>query len=296
MTTYYQIAGILILIESEYELKDDDAFSIYRMDPQKAHRIPGKFCYKITVARDGIHPPLEGKRLYSDLLNLYLEKDGKVFRFFKIPLANWLAAWCETTGTRSLTIHYQAAAGAYFERSTGCFNAASFETILYTFNKYLFHCSYIDVGGEAILFTAHSGGGKTTHGILWEKSGHGEMINGDRAVLEKTKKTAENTTGYIVHGLPIAGSSNVFKNRSLPLKAIFILEKSHANEVVDLPLRQQFIKVFEQMTIHSWDSEFVDAVAAFTEGLVCTVPVRLLRCRPDLEAVEVVRNVMNTNE
>ena len=104
-----------------------------------------------------------------------------------------------------------------------------------------------------MLFSAHSGGGKTTPALLWEQSGLGEMINGDRAVIGKIEEAQTETegsggqksnskVGYMVYGLPIAGSSKVFKNRSLPLRAIFMLEKAPINEVVDIPPSKRFCR------------------------------------------------------
>ena len=331
MKSEYLIAGILISVETPLSLKDTLEFSLYKVGKEVNSTIPiynrnikeksvifdnkpesTDSVYEICLLEDKDHPPLKGRLLFRDELNLYLENNGETLHFFSIPLTGKLAAWCETKGSRSLTIHFQPTAAFYFENALGCFNAASFEYILFSFGKYLFHCSYVDIGGEAVLFSAHSGGGKTTHGLLWEKSGFGEMINGDRAVIEKQQcsnkcgdtdntqdpatppnpteaKTYLHRSGYMVHGLPIAGSSCVFKNRSLPLNAIFILEKAPVNEVIDLPPSKQFLKVFEQLTIHTWDREFVSAAADFTADLILHVPVKLLRCRPDTEAVDTVR-------
>ena len=320
MKNYFLIAGILISVEAPYELHDDEGYSRYRVrgkdgivaecngdnspeaqpivaegngtDTSSNRKAAGQ-CYEIRLIEDMEHPPLEGTVLFQNEMNLFLEKDGEVQHFFCIPLTRRLAAWCETTGETSLTIHYRSFARRYFQETFGCFNAVSFEYILFFFRKFMLHCSYVDTGGEAVLFTAHSGGGKTTHGLLWEKSGLGEMINGDRAVLEKQGTTDQ--PRYFAHGLPIAGSSKVFKNRSLPLRAIFLLEKAPVNEVVDLPPSRKFMRVFEQITIHTWDREFANAVTNFVADLIQEVPVRLLRCRPDFEAVETVREALRTS-
>ena len=338
MKSNYLIAGILISVEAPLSLNDTFAFSLYRVgeyanstSPLHAENIEEKSIifndktdsadcvYKICLLEDEDHPLLKGSLLFQDEMNLYLDDYGETLHFFKIPLTGKLAAWCETKGARSLTIHFRPTAAPYFRNSLGCFNAASFEYILFSFGKYLFHCSYIDVDGEAVLFSAHSGGGKTTHGLLWEQTGFGEMINGDRAVIEEQQrpnacgdadstqdpaappspekaKTHLRKQEYMVHGLPIAGSSGVFKNRSLPLKAIFMLEKAPVNEVIDLPPSKQFLKVFEQLTVHTWDREFVTAATDFTAELIRHVPVKLLRCRPDSEAVDKVRGALAEND
>lgn len=281
--TNYKIARIIISVESICGLNDNEGYSLYRIAERDDGGASADARYEIRLVEDSDFPAMEGRVLFQNEMNLYLEKDGGILHFFRIPLTRWVAAWCETTEERSLTIHFKPAARAYFGEAIGCFNAAAMEYVLYVFRRFLFHCSYVDVEGEAVLFSAHSGGGKTTHGLLWEQCGLGEMINGDRAVIEKVDG------GYMAHGLPIAGSSNVFKNRSLPLRAIFMLEKAPVNEVVELSPSRQFMQVFEQMTIHTWDREFVGAAADFVTELIGNVPVRLLRCRPDEGAVQAVR-------
>ena len=325
MRVEFIIAHIRIVVEAPYELNVTEGYSFYQVpsqdesvpEMQESHiadfydtrdRICGQSeqsgYYEIHMMEDSAFPKIEGRILFRNEMNLYLNtKEGEVLHFFRIPLTRQVAAWCETMGKQALTIHYQQVARNYFESVAGCFNAAAFENILFIYRKFLFHCSYVDIGGEAVLFSAHSGGGKTTHALLWEQCGLGEMINGDRAAIEKvgdSQYDEENRNPersyrqkYMVHGLPIAGSSNVFKNRSLPLCAIFMLEKAPVNEVVELLPTERFLKVLEQVTIHTWDREFVNTASDFVAELVQNVPVKILRCRPDKGAVDVVRKALN---
>ena len=323
MKTQFNIAQIWISVETSFELNISKEYSLYLANPcmtdtsenKEFNFISGtkgadwnelrerdELCdsYEIRMVEDFAFPKMEGKILFHNEMNLYLEtNEGGSLHFFRIPLTNQTAAWCETTGRHSLTIHYRKTAKEYFKNVFGCFNAAAFENILYVFRKFLFHCSYVDVRGEAVLFSAHSGGGKTTHALLWEKCGLGEMINGDRAVLEKAESEEDRMKkrgykpGYIVHGLPIAGSSNVFKNRSLPLRAIFMLEKAPINEIVEIPPAKRFLLVLEQFTIHTWDRDFVEAASKFAAELVQNVPVMVLKCRPDEGAVRVVKEELD---
>lgn len=328
MRTEFIIARIRIAVEAPYELSVTEGYTLYQAGsqevglPEKREKGLSDFqsgnnqeiiCeqngqrnyYEIRMVEDSAFPKMEGRILFQNEMNLYLEKeDGEVLHFFRIPFTRMVAAWCEATNRYALTIHYRQEAKEYFRSAFGCFNAAAFESILHTYGKYLFHCSYVDVGGEAVLFSAHSGGGKTTHALLWEQCGLGEMINGDRAVIEKNgwahvgvgdsgNRDKSYRYEYMVHGLPIAGSSNVFKNRSLPLRAIFMLEKAPVNEVVDIPPAKRFLQVIEQITIHTWDRDFVRETADFVEELIQSVPVKLLRCRPDIGAVDAVREALD---
>ena len=315
ISTDYMIAQILISVETRCELSDNEGYALYRIGThvsvkdlagrkktgylsvysdlsEKQIEIRERHLpvfeettvdnrYEIKMVEDSNFPSMKGLILFQNETNLFLENEGRTLHFFRIPLTRWAAAWCEMTGKKSLTIHFRPEAEKYFRNTVGCFNAASFEYILYLFHRFMFHCSYVDVGGEAVLFSARSGGGKTTHGLLWEECGLGEMINGDRAAIEKTN-------GFIVHGLPIAGSSRVFTNRSLPLRAIFMIEKAPVNEVAELSPTRQFKMILEQLSVHPWNRDFVNAAADFVTDLISNVPIRLLRCRPDKGAVMAV--------
>ena len=283
--TDYLIAQILISIENRCELSDNEGYALYRVGTREFRKEPAGHCYEIKMVEDSNFPSMKGQILFQNETNLFLEDEGRTLHFFRIPLTRWAAAWCEITEKKSLTIHFRPEAEKYFKSAVGCFNAASFEYILYLFHRFMFHCSYVDVGGEAVLFSARSGGGKTTHGLLWEKYGLGEMINGDRAAIEKAN-------GYVVHGLPIAGSSRVFTNRSLPLRAIFMIEKAPVNEVAELSPSRQFMMILEQLSVHPWNREFVNAAADFATDLIGNVPVRVLRCRPDKGAVMAVMEAL----
>ena len=45
------------------------------------------------------------------------------------------------------------------------------------------HCSFLDAGGSALLFSGPSGIGKTTQAQLWVREKGARIINGDRALL-----------------------------------------------------------------------------------------------------------------
>lgn len=316
------IARIQISVEAPYEIEAEGGYALYltnskkMKEPDKNKNLQVYYdweaaqekygpcaCYEIRMVEDAAFSVTTGTILFQNEMNLYVEeKNGEVLHYFHIPFTRSIAAWCEAPDKHSLMIHYRPAHRDYFRDAVGCFNAAAFENILYTYEKFLFHCSYVDAGGEAVLFSADSGGGKTTHALLWEQSGLGEMINGDRAVLEKVecdefdadeKRHGDKKPGYIVHGLPIAGSSNVFKNRSLPLRAVFMLEKAPVNEVVELSPSKRFLRIIEQITIHTWDREFVSSATDFVSELVQNIPVKLLRCRPDEGAVQAVRQALS---
>ena len=94
----------------------------------------------------------------------------------------------------------------------------------------LFHGSAIAVDGEAYLFTAKSGTGKSTHTALWRQM-FGEravMINDDKPLLKLT------SDGVLVCGTPWNGKHGLGCNRMVPLKAICILERAEQNTITPI--------------------------------------------------------------
>lgn len=90
----------------------------------------------------------------------------------------------------------------------------------------LFHGSAVAKGGEAYLFTAKSGTGKTTHTRLWlAQFPDAHVVNGDKPLLRIGSE------GVSVCGTPWMGKENYGCNEELPLKAICVLERGERNSM-----------------------------------------------------------------
>lgn len=150
----------------------------------------------------------------------------------------------------------------------------------------ILHSSFIDVGGEAVLFTAPSGTGKSTQAELWRENRGAVVINGDKSVLRVIDSVP------CASGLPYSGSSGICLNRTLPLKAVVYLEQAKENTVVRLRGFAAFRKVWEGICVNTWDADQVSRASELVQSIVTSVPVYLQKCTPDLRAVEELeRNV-----
>lgn len=91
----------------------------------------------------------------------------------------------------------------------------------------LLHGSTVGLDGEAYLFTATCGTGKSTHTRLWREvfGQRAVMVNDDKPFLQIT------STGVIAHGAPWSGKHRLDTNISLPLKGICILKRGPENVV-----------------------------------------------------------------
>lgn len=62
-------------------------------------------------------------------------------------------------------------------------NALAAERLIARNGGFVFHSSYVEVDGKAVLFTAPSETGKSTQAELWRSLRGAEIINGDRSVV-----------------------------------------------------------------------------------------------------------------
>ena len=113
---------------------------------------------------------------------------------------------------------------------------------LYAYDTLLFHGSVIAVDGEAYLFTAKSGTGKSTHTRLWRKlfGDRAVMINDDKPFLRVTEE------GVTVYGSPWNGKHGLGNNICAPLKAICILERGEQNAIRSIPANEAVSMLLQQ--------------------------------------------------
>lgn len=145
-------------------------------------------------------------------------------------------------------------------------------------NAFFIHSSFISINGKAILFSAPCGTGKSTQAALWEKHRGAKIINGDKAGI-----LVEN--GVYACGVPFCGTSNICKNKTLPLGAIVLLGQAPQNSIKRLSGAEALYGVMGNI--------YLDFIAPY-ERLKCAdliiellsdVPVYHLDCTPDEEAV-----------
>ncbi len=148
------------------------------------------------------------------------------------------------------------------------------------------HASYIDYRGSAILFAAPSQTGKSTQASLWEQFAGAEIINGDRALVEKREGK------WFAHGYPCCGSSLICINRSLPLAAIVILRQGRENRVEELTPGEKLRALVSGTEVYPWYGEDVENALSFAQALTAEVPVIRLVCRPDEQAVTVLQQYL----
>lgn len=149
----------------------------------------------------------------------------------------------------------------------------------------LFHCSALTLDGEAVLFTAPSGTGKSTHARLWKRQ-FGErvtIINDDKPLLAVCESRA------LVYGTPWCGKHGLETNTFAPVSAIFLLEQSPINEAVRLTPSEAFPMLLNQ-THRLNSADEMRRILTLTKRLAQNAALFRLKCNISTEAALTARN------
>ena len=158
---------------------------------------------------------------------------------------------------------------------------------LLNFGGVIFHGAVLDYQKRGIILSAPSGTGKTTHAQLWRDAGFADIINGDRALCRKTEGQ------WKVFGMPWCGSSGESENRQVPLAAIVVLEQSDVNSVRRLNPLDALTHLLPNIQAPKWETTLYNKALDRLDEIIPEVPIYLLRCRPDVDAMMTLKQEMD---
>ncbi len=147
------------------------------------------------------------------------------------------------------------------------------------YDTFLMHGSVIAVDGNAYMFTAPSGTGKSTHARLWR-----EML-GERAVMVNDDKPLLRVTDSSVfaYGTPWNGKHRLGTNISAPLKAVCFLERAEKNSIAPVSKYAVYDKLLMQ-TYRPSDPVLLKRTLALVDRLASAVPLYRLCCNTEPDA------------
>lgn len=147
--------------------------------------------------------------------------------------------------------------------------------LMLEYGSLLLHSSRIEVDGKAILFTAASGGGKTTQARLWEQQRHARIVSNDRSVIRLTDG------GIMSSGYPADGSTPICSPEQIPLGAIVILRQGRENRAEPLSAGAALRELMSQTAADSWNGSQRTKLMLLWADILEKCPAFLLSCRPD---------------
>lgn len=276
---FYQIAGLRIGMNEVEGIKPLENF-----EPFAAGEGPVDIQYQIIPYAPDTRPvpPQEALTLVSqdEVNRLYLTDDGRLIKCVAMLEGDPRVMWFEqrvgqwdraTVYVPDNWLDYQ-----------GIGNVFSLEKVLTPHGALMLHCALIEHEGRGIAFSAPSQTGKSTQADLWVKHRGARILNGDRAILR-------NEGGSIfAYGSPYAGSSNIFLDVKVPLRAIIMLEQAKENTIRLIPQEEGLGLFLAQTSLSIWEPTLFELGMQTLEAILTAVPMYMLSCRPDEGAVECV--------
>lgn len=157
--------------------------------------------------------------------------------------------------------------------------------VMAQYDAFFFHCSAISVNGGAVMFTARSGTGKSTHRNLWLKN-FGDrvtVINDDKPIIRRIDGR------FYVYGTPWNGKEGFGENIRVPAKALCFLSRAEKNYIGPISTAEVVARALNQ-TVRPKEPELMGNLLELLDGLLRQVDCYDLRVNMDDEAALVAYN------
>lgn len=268
----YNIAGITFGIDKNFTVKEEDAFKEFKTneEPQVLYKF-------IPYKNQNLF--IESKIYENPIYNIYKTNEGNIREYISIYKLKTYAYLIENKNI----IYYDTEQMDLLGYMFCIMELVGIELTLCKHKTFILHSSYINYKGECILFSGPSGVGKSTQASLWEQYENAEIINGDRTAINK------NTGKWCAYGMPFAGSSKIYKNKTLPIKSVIILRKSNENFIRRLNVLEAFKFIYSETTVNTWNKGYINTIVELINEFIQEVPIYMLSCLPDTSAVDILK-------
>ncbi len=149
------------------------------------------------------------------------------------------------------------------------------------------HSAAVSYKGQAVLFSAPSETGKSTHAGLWKKVFEDDvtLFNDDTPVIR-----VENDTLFAC-GTPWSGKTEINENFAYPLKGIVFLRQAKENEIRKLSTVEAVVKLLNETKKPVFE-ELMDKHMEFIQTIITKIPIYELGCTISDEAPKLVRDTL----
>lgn len=161
-----------------------------------------------------------------------------------------------------------------------------FSYAVLNYHACVLHGVVMEYNGMGILVTAPAGTGKTTHTRMWRDRENALIINGDRCLCRFIDGR------WYAYGMPWSGSSGEYINRRVPITAIVCLKRAKENMLHHMSVFEGTLAMMQRIYAPLWKCKMQNAAFDMCEELATEIPILELSCRPDYEAVDVLKEAI----
>ena len=180
--------------------------------------------------------------------------------------------------------------GFFVETQLAFLLLQGYRYILAHHSHFQMHSAVVIHDGCGIAFCGLPGAGKSTQAHLWEEHLGAEALNLDQPCI-----FFKDDEVYI-SGSPWSGKEDCYKNKQVPLKAIFFVEQAPENSVQKMSVAESFSHLYLNNYLVPFDGEMEKKHQNTVIKLASKVPVYRLKCTVSKEAVEVAHNIVFNNK
>lgn len=282
MKRQYYIAGRILEISTDFETGLSDKIEQFKAEGDKPDFT---ICFEKTDYLSQPQTPNISND-YDSKISAHEESDKTVQVFHEGLCGEMFAkAYLDYEGCRE-TIRYLDRGLRQFQKMEHLFEWIGIDNIYAGLETVILHAALIDVSGEGILFMGPSGAGKSTRADLWHQYAGAEIINGDRAFVNRDSNGI-----WKAYGSPYAGSSGYYVNKAVPIRAVMSVKRVGEDEISIQRMTgaKAFREVYRNVTVHQWNAYAVNTVSSVIKDMISAIPVYEMICPPDIRAVENVR-------
>lgn len=151
-------------------------------------------------------------------------------------------------------------------------------------NSCVCHSATFDVDGTGVAFAAHSGTGKTTHMLLWQKllGDRLKIVNGDKPIVRYFDD--EPNTPY-AYGTPWNGKERLGCNMRTPLKHICFIERAEQNSCEKMDKNDAVNLIFNQVYMPKDPAAAANTIVLINR-LISDCSLWKIKCNMDISAAE----------
>lgn len=157
-----------------------------------------------------------------------------------------------------------------------------------TQNAFVLHSAVFDVDGTGIALAAHSGTGKTTHMLLWQKllGERLKIVNGDKPIIRFFDDESDTPYAY---GTPWNGKEHLGCNMRTPLRHIAFIERAEKNSCESMSPSDAINLIFNQVYMPK-DSAAVIKTIELINRLISCCSLWKIKCNMEIEAAQIAYN------